>query len=511
MRKKALSLLTAACLTISLAPAAFASEADVPREPTEVPTVSVDDMVDTAELPSAINAGSGYSGTGTADDPYVVTSAQGLADLAGLFDQYIGERYIEFDAELIDLSDAQIEWKEWTGLFNYFHGSVDGNGCVITGVPDNCYLFYLWHDGVIQDLTFDLGGNAATLVYMNFNVQDSDGTIDRGRTELNNVKVVSTKDGENEPVVLTGNDQANYAPFVFSTSPYFTMDGCTNYADISGNTYASAFYGYYPLPLDGYPEDADVQITNCANHGNISLRYAGLIFGNPSGMGEDRNVTITDFTNYGDVYGTETAHYFCSDAGSTSLYDSGYFAEMEQDIAGDNMKQTCTENRCPHVGSTGNLRVGEGLEGLALSLNDDKTFSVVEPANSDAVAYYVVTTYAYVNMIHANTNVWEGTNRVSYSETLSGDSLTTRNIMNLELRDGQRPSGRFTLLDGTQGLYISKSGNNACYWMDNKVQVEPGYVHYINKDMEPGSTAMTVYVSAYNADGALLDTVQYEG
>ena len=57
------------------------------------------------------------------------------------------------------------------------------------------------------------------------------------------------------------------------------MQDCTNYADIIGNTYASAFYGYYPLPLDlnAYPNDAEITFDNCVNHGNINLRYAGPV------------------------------------------------------------------------------------------------------------------------------------------------------------------------------------------------------------------------------------------
>lgn len=507
MKKKFLALFMVLCLLLSMVPAAFAAEEGSGRgEPTEIPSVSIEDMVNPATTPMPMAADTGIEGTGTASDPYIVSNGAEMVQLAQLFDQYIGERYIELAGD-IDLSAYASQWTEWGGLFTYFHGSIDGNGYTISGVPENCYLIYAWHDGTIKDLTFDLNGEAATLVYMNFSVTMSNGTVDSGATVMDNVKVVSDK-----TVVLTGNDQANYAPFVFSTSPYFTMNECKNYADISGNTYASVFYGYYPLPLNDYPSDASVNITNCENHGDVVMRYAGLVFGNPSGMGEDRNITITGLKNYGEVRGTETAHYFCSDAGNKNLYNEGtYFSEKEAALTADeNMALTCDDPNCPNCGSKGSLCVGDELAGFGISLNEeDSTFIITAPENAEEVAYYTVTAYAYVNIFTQGADEPEGTTRISYTEKLDGDSLKTTNIRNYALTDGGTKSWLARELDASRGLYIITTGTNPCYWLDNAVEIEPGFYPYISRDKTPGSVNMTVYASAYNSENVLLDTIQY--
>ena len=506
MCKKFLSLLTALCLMLSLAPAAFAAEESGRGEPTEIPTVSIDDMVPTTTTPMPMAAATGIEGTGTVNDPYIVSNGAEMVQLAQMFDQYIGERFIKLNGN-IDLTNYASQWTEWGGLFTYFHGSIDGNGYTISGVPENCYLIYAWHDGTIKNLTFDLKGTAATLVYMSFSVQSSSGTVNYGHSTMDNVKVVS-----DETVVLTGNDQANYAPFVFSASPYFTMQNCKNYADISGNTYASVFYGYYPLPLDGYPEDADIQIINCENHGNVAMRYAGLVFGNPSGMGEDRNVTITGLKNYGEIRGTETAHYFCSDAGNSSLYGDGtYFAEKEAALtAGGNMVLTCADPDCSHCGSTGSLCVGNELTGFGLSLNEnDKSFTITAPDNAGEVSYYTVTAYAYVNIFTDDTLEPIGTTRISLSDRLSGDNLTTSTVRAYSLKDGGEKPDNALELDISRALYLV-AGNEPYYWLDNSQTIEFNCKPYINRDRTPGCVDMTVYAAAYNADGMLLDTVQYE-
>ena len=486
-------------------PDAELSEEDGRGAPTEGLTISVNDLIEPAAIPATLSDTSGYSGTGTLEDPFIVTSGEGMVNLAAYFDNYIGERHIELGGD-IDLSPYQSEWTEWDGLFHYFHGSIDGNGHTISGIPENCYLVYAWHDGTIENLKLDLGGNAATLVYVNLGIARSDGTVEHGNTMMKDVTVVS-----DTTVTLTGNDQANYAPFIFSSGPYFTMNGCKNYADISGSTNASVFYGYCPLPQgESYPPDAAVNIEDCENHGNVSLRYAGLVFGNPSGMGTGRNITISGLKNYGEIRGTESAHYYCSDAGNTNLYSEGsYFLTQEKDLA-ESSNLTCDDPGCPNTGSTGLLHEGGNLEGLGLIRSEvDKTFTVDPPSEANAVSYYIVTAYAEVNLFRAETREPVGTTYVSYSEKLSGDNMTTNHVRAYPLTDGGSAPFPSTLLDGSRGLYMA-TGENPCYWIDNTLTVRSDCVQYINSNRSLGSAEMKVYVSAYDSSGMLLDTAQYE-
>lgn len=92
---------------------------------------------------------------------------------------------------------------------------------------------------------------------------------------------------------------------MFAAGPYFTMDSCNNYANIEGDTYAAVFSGYYPLPAKDYPLDSYFKFIDCENHGDVTLRYAGLFFGNPTGLREDRHISFDGVKNYGEIRGYE--------------------------------------------------------------------------------------------------------------------------------------------------------------------------------------------------------------
>lgn len=506
MRKNVLSLLMALCLTLSLAPAAFA--ADTARElPEDLITISEDDFA-AAYTANGGTTVPGIVGDGTQEHPYQIGSAADLEKIQYLFDSYSGEHHIKLTGD-IDLNVLS-EPAEWGGYLTYFRGSIDGGGHTISGIPDNRYFIYGWVGGTIQNLTLDLKGEAGALLYSGVALSQADGSILRDQWNLSNITVVSSTGA----VKLTGNDQANYAPFMFSSSPYLVMEDCVNYANISGNTYASVFYGYYPLPLDDYPTDAFIRIVDCENHGNVSLRYAGLVFGNPSGMGEDRNVTIEGMKNYGEIRGTETAHFFCSDAGNTSLYNDGtYFDTMEKALdpgqENSDMRLTCEDQNCPNQNSTGNLCVGKELDGFAVSVNEDKQF-VVTPAKGDNnVETYSVTAYHYVNYYDADGKP-QGTDRISITEEVSANgNYTTDSLKDYPLRDGTSiyDWDEFEAVEGQGFLYFCYDEGKYGYWLDNETPNLYGYTHHIVSPGVAGETEWVVYASAYDGNGNLIDTV----
>lgn len=514
MRKRILSFLATAGLALVLAPAAFA----VPPEMVDAEPIDMPEYVEPAEAdPAVIDEPSAQAlttleGSGTEDDPILIYDVEDFVDVVNNYtDDYYGDLSFKLMGNL-DLSDpaaASIRPTEWGSYMTYLSGNFDGNGKTISGIPENCFLVMAWHKGEIKNLTVEMNGNAATLVYSSFTVNGAHGT-----TAMRNVTVTSSA-----PIQLESNDQANYAPFLFCTGPYFTMEDCVNYADITGPTYASVFYGYYPLPANGYPTDADVQIKNCKNHGNVTLRYAGLVFGNPSGLKESRKITITGLENYGTICGTESAHYFSSDAGGTAYKYNSYFIDNEKALK-DSGKMTlrCEDVDCGHRGQTGELIDGIELRGLSISVAPNNAYKIEAPVNRP-VDHYTVTVYRYVNIFDSE-DIWQGTDRISYTERIEGDEelLETKTIFDYLLKDGDQlgdaeiwPWLPNEDEEDDEKVFAYKmydeDGNLIGYWLDNSKAVSTeDFYYYINKNQTAGEAQWEVYVSAYDKDDQLLGT-----
>lgn len=509
MKRQFLSLLMALCLMLTLAPAVSAAESSGERGPLTV-DLSPDDIQE-VDLPTQSmmllsEAATGVTGSGTEADPFCINDINGFVTMSRIFnqDKYYGEQHLKLmcDVDLTDPAAASIAPTEWGAYFRYFHGVFDGNGYKITGIPENCYLFLMWHDGEIKNLDVELEGKAATLVYSYFTVGGSFGT-----TKMSNVTVRS-----NAAVNLKGSDQANYAPFLYCTGPYFTMEKCTNYADISGVTYASAFYGYNPMPAQGYPTNAKIEIKDCVNHGDLNLRFTGLVFGNPTYLDSSRNITITGLKNYGQIRGTESKHYFCSDAGNNLYTENSYYKQMEDTIATTDMTLTCDDTTCPHKGSVGGLYEGTKLAGLGISVDPvTKAFVIATPSDTTGVDHYIVEAYQYVNLFDDD-GKWWGSDRISYFEEIAANaaSLSTVGVYDCPLTDGTMPIGlsKYEFIP-TQFVYdmSDENENTVVYWLDNsQVLYAERFHYYINRDQTPGSVRWEVLVSAYGGNNQLLDT-----
>lgn len=517
MKKRLLSMLMAMCLMATMVPAAFAADKEIGRPiPDELPIVNEADMVQAEEIPAPLSTG--WSGTGTKDDPYLIYTADGFVAVANMFNNYIGEKYIRLENS-IDLSGKTVP--EWSGFIKWFEGDFDGNNKTISNIPENRYLIYATHNATIHDLTLDLGGQAGTLVYYSFRVNKAGGVVDWGEDTFRNINVVSTKNGENATVQLAGNAQANYAPFLFASGPYFTMEDCNNYANINGDTYASAFYGYYPLPASGYPtEDNYINFVNCSNHGDITLRYAGLVFGNPTGLRADRNINFTGMKNYGAIRGIETRHFFSSDAGANDYFvGNSYFVQKDNELMNSEkqnfMYETCDGTVCQRGAEhKGELLQGEKINGLEVALYEDQDtgksyYQVIDPNAAETDYRYVVNAYCYVSLFLIQTDeesgeeilVPDGTTRITLSEDVTAQTgyITTR-LENKPLRDGTLP-GTCEELDNNQCLYFSyDDDDNYGYWLNSEDSYHDTHRVYINPDKTPGSKNWSVYVSVFDGD-----------
>lgn len=508
MKKRICTLLAAAGVLLALAPAAFAVPVDdvmgpeifdVPeyQEPAELEPM-------TADEPAAL-ASDGVTGTGTETDPYCINSLEGFVSVVTSYtNDYKGNKHFKLmtDLNLNDPAADGIRPGEWGSYIQYLDGNFDGGGHTISGIPENCFFIMAWHSGTIENLNVEMGGQAATLVYSYFTVGGQ-----YGETKMDNVTVTSSS-----PITLDSNDQANYAPFIFCSGPYFTMSNCTNYADITGVTYASVFYGYNPLPVNGYPTDASVNITDCTNHGNVTLRYAGLVFGNPTYLSSSRNITITGLRNYGVICGTESAHYFASDAGGKAYETNEYFKQMEADISANGvLALECNDANCEHRGKKGGIINGTELVGFGISVDSDtKAFKITSVENA-TVTRYVVTVSHYVNLFDDAGNKL-GTDRVSYSEEIMAtETLETDEVFDYLLKDGEQPEGTYTWEwlpeQNVYELYDDTTDELVGYWLDNAGEASTEQWHYyLSSNQEQSEVQWDVYASAYNGE-QLLGTV----
>lgn len=512
MKKKFWALMLAICMMITAMPTmAFAAE-DTPRPEPEILVVSEDDIPMAPMLMSEARP----EGSGTQNDPFLIYDVDDFSYFMGYFSNYQGEIYVKLMAD-INISSVVSSVPQWGACWKYFHGVLDGNDKTITGLPTDRFLIYGWVGGTIKNLTLDLDGEAGTLVYCPVSLS-SGGAILQLPTTLYNISVIS-----DEPIVLTdANGQANYAPFIYSSGPYFTMENCKNYADISGSTYASVFYGYYPLsnPL---PDDHYFKFINCENHGDITYQYAGLIFGNPTGLFY-KNYTLEGIKNYGELRGTQTAHFFSSDANSIDAIPSyatpgSFLYEQEARLPESEVNDVCTDPDCPkHSNATGYIGgakyEGDVLAGFTVQSQDDEF--VVNVPDHEGVAKYTATAFCYVSEFVKNGDVFTsyGTNRLIFDQkniTTTADSFTITSFKDYPVVDGEKPSGT-SQRTPVPGLTLISNEEGSCYWWNNNnsAGLLPDHVWYLNGDRTPGSVEWQVYVSAYDSNGKLIDTAVLE-
>lgn len=511
MKKKVLLLMASALLMLAMVPAAFAADNERPL-PETVPSVSADTITTFADAAPL------YPGAGTQKDPFIVeiSTPEEFQTLATECSKYTGKYYSVTLKNDLDVSQQGIKQPtEWGAYLKYFMGTFDGQGHTITGIPENCYLIYQIHNATIQNINLDLQGKAGTLLYYTFQINYSDGTIDYGENTMSNVTVIS-----DQTIQLTGNDQANYSPFLFATGPYFTMDRCVNKADITGNTYAAVFYGYYQLPLNNPPTDNYLIFKDCVNYGNVNLRYAGLVFGNPTGLGDNRHITIDNMKNYGEIRGTESAHFFSSDAGNKDLYNQGtYYNRQEdkldpKDSTGQPSLTSPMRQTDEVTQKTGNLLVGNSIDDLGLevkTVNGQDRFHVVVPTDINPKYTYSVTAYKYVSSFRIMPNgqlMPDGTARISLTEKLSNTDLITTRLEDAPLHDGPLPAGAEIENDSQCLKFYAEPDNNYGYWLDSTMKFGTEHHLYLQPNQQPTTVQWDAYVSVYDENGRLVDTAE---
>lgn len=516
MKKRVLSLVMAFCLMLSLAPAAFAVDNQpetitLPNgEVREIPTLNPDEAMATSLSDLEVD-NDGY---------YIINSVEDLWEVETA-DWYSNKKFrIKGD---LNLKDMFSEEDEWVGAITYFFGTLEGvkgyydgpekdeRYPIISGIPDNCCLIYGIVGGTIKNLTFEYDGDASFITMMPVRLTSTSNyslTLDNITTEGH--------------VTLTGSDQSNYSPFVYSASTGgLTMSNCVNNAAISGPIYGSVFHGYSPYVGTNYVFE------NCVNNANVTLNYAGMFFGNSTNL-ETRlsaiNLTINGCVNNGTIQGLQGAKYLSAPIGGTYSATS----EMQKVESLLNSAEATVEGASttyPNVQTiTGKGKLVPDSEGAGFSATlNGSDIEITLTNQTSGIAKFVVSVSAYVNMWDVNVGTsggFNGTDRVSVTQEIPISELennaVTAGIKAYGFADSNYGNDAeeymvddyVELRSGTDGKYY--------YPVDNDTSYYNGTIYYyVSKELnDTGSPAgngakapQFITVAAYNSEGTMLGVI----
>ena len=283
MRKRILSILLTLCMVLSIAPAAvFADGSTAPAD---------------------------ITGTGAADDPYLIYTAEGLRTFRDIVNGQNGQTWnVGVCAKL--MNDIDLGGEQWTpiGSSDVYMGIFDGNGKTISGLNvtgvKNAGLFGRTIEATIRNLAVD--GTVSGLNYAGGIVGTSDyGTTIEGCVNLCRVSASGYS-------VCAGGIVGclDYTLFSSSKLPNF-IKNCANFGEIS---VGGADYDIYVGGIVGCMDPEDNPITGCYSVGKVSSSSKGADIGGIYGFGrKDHSYYLIDTVQGDRGYSTTTKAKFAND------------------------------------------------------------------------------------------------------------------------------------------------------------------------------------------------------
>ncbi|MCD8340531.1 MAG: hypothetical protein LUC87_00040 [Clostridiales bacterium] len=196
------------------------------------------------------------SGTGTQDDPYIISDSDELAYVA----QEVNAASEDFHGKYYKLAaDLNLNGYTWTPIGTSdvpFTGSFDGNGCTISGLYTTAASPYQGLFGYVSDITIEnlvVEGEVNALNYGAGFIGYADGSL------------TLTNCGNNASVTVTGYYAGGLIGGVSSES-YVSMSSCYNAGSVTGNSRAVSTSGIGGL-IGTLNSSAD--ITDCYNIGTV--------------------------------------------------------------------------------------------------------------------------------------------------------------------------------------------------------------------------------------------------
>ena len=272
-----------------------------------------------------------WAGSGTAEDPYIITTAQELANMSYIVNagkkNSAGKNYYELCYKLG--ADIDIGGKQWvpiggikngTSYLYDFRGSFDGDNHKISNLTFsavNTNYETLGRSG----LFYEINGNAeiknVKLENVNISMKGVSGalvaTIYGGYTTFSNCHVLSGTITSTSTVMqyfggLIGASTCN------TNQSSVTITNCTNRATVTGSSKINDSVG----GIIGYTRCGEINISNCYNYGTLSSKfYVGGIVGYT-----DQNKANTTISNCGNEGSINSQNYVGGIVGIASYPDA---------------------------------------------------------------------------------------------------------------------------------------------------------------------------------------------
>ena len=223
------------------------------------------------------------SGSGTAEDPFLVQSGADLAyiakvvnDAAAATTNFKGQ-YFKM-TKSIDLGGNALMIGSYSANKG-FHGHFDGNNCVIKGINATQSLFGILNSGSIKNLS--TYGTVTT-------------TEKKGVAGLVSYITNSTVQNVTNYVEVTGVQQVAGVVGWLENNAASSIKDCVNYGKIQATSYQ----------VGGIAGFAKGTITDCVNFGDVSSSGSGYV-GGIGGAAKDAKGSRSGCVNYGNISGTD--------------------------------------------------------------------------------------------------------------------------------------------------------------------------------------------------------------
>ena len=222
-------------------------------------------------------------GSGTAEDPYLISSGADLAYIAKVVNEAAAStanfsgKYFKM-TKSIDLNGNALMIGSYSGN-KEFHGFFDGNNCAIKGIKGTQSLFGILKNGYIKNIS--TYGSVTT-------------TEKKGVAGLVSYITNSNIENATNYVNVTGVQQVAGVVGWLENNAASSVVNCVNYGNVVATSYQ----------IGGIAGFAKGTIMNCTNFGDVSSSGSGYV-GGVGGATKDAKGSRSGCVNYGNVSGTD--------------------------------------------------------------------------------------------------------------------------------------------------------------------------------------------------------------
>lgn len=231
-------------------------------------------------------------GSGTEEDPYLISNAEELMNI-GTIDGTAGAEATYYkltaDIDFGDIDDDAVISRSY--VVKDFKGTLDGDGhSLLASSAYDIVFAYSTHGAVFKN--FNIVQN---LHYINMNwYAYGDITFD----------TVNVSNQEGTTFVTNSQNESSYCSNILVKNAAVKFIDCISSADYEMTEWCGVFVGGYGMT------DTKYSFENCINRGNITGTKVALFIGNSNQATSTENIEVINCANDGHLYGTDSANLF---------------------------------------------------------------------------------------------------------------------------------------------------------------------------------------------------------